>query len=74
MIIQVLRTAFFALCVGLIVELCSILLSCKYLPAFAGIQNIPLLLNSLITSVFFYSLFILYDTVKCVLIIIDFKC
>ncbi len=146
MIIQVLRTAFLALGVGFMVELCSIWLSCKYLPTFfdanlitilvallaintatmgivltkirdlsdrsdsenmflktraqmllsikeqislviiamillsiksspifSAIQNMPLLLNSLITAVFVYSLFVLYDTAKGVLIIIDFK-
>ena len=57
--------------IGLIV-VATILLTIKSSPLIKDIANLPLLLNSLIAGIFVYSLVVLYDTAKGVLIIIDF--
>ncbi|WP_354624857.1 hypothetical protein [Psychromonas sp. MME2] len=48
-----------------------IVLSVKGSIHISSIENLPLLLNVLIIGVFAYSLLVLYDTAKSVLIIID---
>ncbi len=57
--------------IGLII-LATVILSVKSSPALQSIQNIPLLLNSIVTGIFVYALLVLYDTAKGVLIIVDF--
>lgn len=57
--------------IGLIV-LATLVLSVKSSPAIQSIENMPLLLNSIITGIFIYALLVLYDTAKGVLIIVDF--
>jgi len=56
-----------------LIILATIILSVKSSPLIAGIENLPLLLNSVITGVFAYALLVLYDTAKGVLIIVDFN-
>lgn len=57
--------------IGLIVIATS-LLSIKSGTSISGVENMPLLLNSIVTSTFGYALFVLYDTAKSVLIIVDY--
>ena len=57
--------------IGLIV-VATVLLTIKSSPLIKDIANLPLLINSLIAGIFVYSLIVLYDTAKGVLIIIDF--
>lgn len=58
--------------IGLIVT-ATVVLSIKSSPVVSSIDNMPLLLNSIITGIFVYALIVLYDTAKGVLIIVDFK-
>ncbi|MFY0675716.1 MAG: hypothetical protein JXR18_00365 [Neptuniibacter sp.] len=58
--------------IGLII-LATIVLSIKSAPAVQSIENMPLLLNSLVTGIFVYALLVLYDTAKGVLVIVDFN-
>lgn len=57
--------------IGLII-LATIILSVRASPALQSIENISLLFNSIINGIFIYSLLVLYDTAKSVLIIVDF--
>lgn len=50
----------------------AVILSAKTSPLIISISNMNLLLNSIVNGIFAYALFILYDTAKGVLIIIDF--
>lgn len=57
--------------IGLIVIATS-LLSIKSGTSISGVENMPLLLNSVVTSTFVYALIVLYDTAKSILIIVDY--
>ena len=50
----------------------TVILTIKSAGNINQISNMPLLLDSVITGIFAYALFILYDTAKSVLVIIDF--
>lgn len=56
-----------------LVALAIVVLSVKSAPAVQSIENMPLLLNSIVTGIFIYALLVLYDTAKGVLIIVDFN-
>ena len=58
--------------IGLII-LATLVLSVKTSPIVAGVENLPLLLNAIVTGIFSYALLVLYDTAKGVLIIVDFN-
>jgi hypothetical protein len=58
--------------IGLII-LATLVLSVKTSPIVAGVENLPLLLNAIVTGIFAYALLVLYDTAKGVLIIVDFN-
>lgn len=58
--------------IGLII-IATIILSIKSAPIICDIQNLPLLLNAIITGIFVYALIVLYDTAKSVLIIVDYE-
>lgn len=55
-----------------LIILATIILSIKSAPAVKSIENMPLLLNSVVTGLFVYALLVLYDTAKGVLVIVDF--
>lgn len=55
-----------------LIILATIILSVKSAPAVKSIENMPLLLNSIVTGLFVYALLVLYDTAKGVLVIVDF--
>ncbi len=51
----------------------TIFLSIKTAPSVNSIENMPLLLNSIVAGIFVYALLILYDTAKGVLVIVDYE-
>ena len=58
--------------IGLII-LATVILSVKSAPSVQVIENMPLLLNAVVTGIFVYALLVLYDTAKSVLVIVDFN-
>lgn len=56
----------------LLIVLSTIVLSIKSAEVIQAVDNMPLLLNSIVTGIFVYALLVLYDTAKAVLIIVDF--
>jgi hypothetical protein len=58
--------------IGLIVIATS-LLSVKSGSFISAIENMPLLLNSIVTGTFVYALIVLYDIAKSILIIVDYE-
>lgn len=55
-----------------LIILAIIVLLLKSSPLVSGIENISLLVNSVVTGIFAYALIVLYDTAKGVLIIVDY--
>jgi len=58
--------------IGLIV-VATVILTIKSAPVIRDVKNFPLLLNAIVTGIFVYSIFVLYDTAKGVLIIVDYE-
>ena len=56
-----------------LIVLATVILSVKSAPAIQNIENMPFLLNSIVTGIFVYALLVLYDTAKGVLVIVDFN-
>ena len=56
-----------------LVVIATSLLAIKSGTAVAGVPNMSLLINSVVTGIFVYALLVLYDTAKSVLIIVDYE-